>query len=74
MTTLKNRLTKLEDALGVTKLNVGNELERLKELALSGNAPKPETPVELKQKFADELGCSQSTCTRINKTALGFFK
>ncbi len=38
-----SRITKLEATAGVVVVNVGNELKRLKALALSGKAPPPKT-------------------------------
>ena len=46
---IKTRLAKLEDALGTGKINVANELTRLKELALSGNAPPDKTIADYKK-------------------------
>jgi len=40
---IETRLKKLEFANGITTVNAANELERLKELSLSGNAPPPLT-------------------------------
>ncbi len=50
---IRSRLEKLEDASGITKINIGNELERLKELALSGKAPKQQSEKELQQLIAE---------------------
>ena len=46
---IQSRITRLENKLGTTKINVANELTRLKELALSGNAPPSKTVADYKK-------------------------
>lgn len=50
---IKNRIAKLESALGVNIINVGNELERLKALALSGKAPPPKTIADYERMISE---------------------
>lgn len=40
---IKARLEKLENSHGINTINVGNELERLKELSLAGKVAPPKT-------------------------------
>ena len=64
---IKHRLSKVEQLLSVSKVNVADELDRLKKLALSGIAPKQQTTEDLEQIIAE---CDNSELYHIYKHAI----
>ena len=50
---IKSRLDKLEKSVGINRVNVANELERLKALRLAGKSPPRRTAEDYKKLIAE---------------------
>ena len=64
---IKSRLEKLEDAAGINKVNVANELQRLKALRLAGKSPPRRTPEDYKRLIAD---CEDKALIKLYQAAI----
>ena len=64
---IKSRLEKLEDAAGINKVNVANELQRLKALRLAGKSPPRRTQEDYKRLIAD---CEDKALIKLYQAAI----